>query len=88
MERDFGVRLAIAARQFFPGVSVPTLHRWRIRGIKDVRRECQKVGGRWFVTREAAEKFITGLTMATKTRGTRSSDRVEQQLDRIFGRRG
>jgi len=51
---------------------VSTLHRWRARGVKGVRLECVRVGGRWYVTRKALQRFLRAVTAAAD-RGHKST---------------
>jgi hypothetical protein len=44
--------------------SIPTLWRWRQKGVRGVRLETITVGGRTYVSRAAIEKFIAGTTTA------------------------
>jgi len=49
------------ARTAFPGdkrLSLATLHRWRLKGIRGVRLETILVGGRRCTSREAIGRFI------------------------------
>ncbi|WP_397570456.1 DUF1580 domain-containing protein [Schlesneria sp. T3-172] len=49
------------ARDCFPGrrtVSLATLHRWRLRGVRGVKLETCLVGDRRFTTRQAISRFI------------------------------
>ena len=43
------------------GVHLATAHRWRQRGVKGVKLACVRVGGRWFVTEDAAAAFLAAL---------------------------
>jgi len=49
--------------QQFPGrsPSIPTLHRWRLRGVRGVKLETLKVGGRRFTSIEAIARFVEAL---------------------------
>lgn len=49
------------ARCAFPGgrrVSLATLHRWRLSGVRGVKLETCLVGGRRHTSREAVDRFI------------------------------
>jgi hypothetical protein len=43
-------------------VHVSTILRWILRGVRDVRLEAVRVGGRWVTTHEALERFSAALT--------------------------
>jgi len=42
-----------------------TLHRWRLRGIKGVRLETVRCGGRRLCSVESVRRFLDGVTEAT-----------------------
>lgn len=46
-------------------VAVSTVHRWRDPGIRGVRLECVRIGGRWLTSVEAFERFCETLTATT-----------------------
>ena len=49
------------ARTAFPGgkrLSLATLHRWRLHGVRGVRLETILIGGLRYVSREAISRFI------------------------------
>jgi len=80
------------ARQL--GVTIPTIWRWRQRGIRGVRLETFMLGGRRFTTQEAHRRFVDRTTAAadgeqptTKARTNRQRDaavrRAEAELDRL-----
>ena len=67
---------------------VATLHRWRTRGVRGVRLEAVRVGGRWHTSQAAIERFIIATTNAVSSNRSESEmprndeqQRVEQQLD-------
>lgn len=43
-------------------VHVSTIVRWILRGVRGVRLEAVRVGGRWVTTHEALERFSAALT--------------------------
>jgi hypothetical protein len=54
------------ATQLLPGrPHISTLHRWRLRGVRGIRLETVRVGGRRFVSTDALAKFIDETTKAT-----------------------
>jgi len=49
------------ARSAFPGgkrLSLATLHRWRLHGVRGVKLETALIGGSRYVSREAISRFI------------------------------
>ncbi|MFO1006974.1 MAG: DUF1580 domain-containing protein [Planctomycetaceae bacterium] len=69
------------ARTAFPGgkrLSLATLHRWRLHGVRGTRLETILVGGMRYVSREAISRFIErqnadenavpGITLAQRNR--------------------
>ena len=74
------------------GVHVSTLHRYRLRGVGGVRLEAVKLGGRWYTSLEAIDRFVTATNASSDTeRGpqlqNRSSnfDDANRQLDSEWG---
>jgi hypothetical protein len=74
-------------------VHVSTIVRWILHGVRGVRLEAVRVGGRWVTTHEALERFSAALTaryaaplgvtsdVAQRGRASKShQERVEQQL--------
>jgi hypothetical protein len=55
----------IEATRLIPGrPHISSLHRWRTRGVRNVRLETTVVGGRRYTSREAIERFIDRSTAA------------------------
>lgn len=55
------------SRTAFPGdrrLSLATLHRWRLHGVRGVRLETILVGGLRYTSREAIERFIAAQNEA------------------------
>lgn len=53
-----------AARNEFPGrktLSLATLHRWRLHGVKGAKLETCLIGGLRYTSREAINRFIAAL---------------------------
>lgn len=78
------------ARQL--GVTIPTIWRWRQRGVRGVRLETYMLGGRRYSTQEAHRRFVEATTLAadgpqpaTTARTSRQRqaaiDRAERELD-------
>jgi len=56
------LQLSVAAREWpGGGVHVSTLHRYRLQGVRGIRLECVRVGGRWCTSCQAIDRFIAGL---------------------------
>lgn len=47
-------------------VHISTLVRWRIRGVRGVRLEAIRIGGRWHTSREALARFAVAVTAAVE----------------------
>jgi hypothetical protein len=77
---------------------VSTILRWILTGAKGpdgrrVRLEARRIGGRWFTSREALERFSCALTPATdtpappaprsSTASRRASERAAAELEKI-----
>jgi hypothetical protein len=45
-------------------VSLGTLHRWRLKGVRGVRLETVLIGGQRFTSRQAIERFLGWLNHA------------------------
>ena len=41
-----------------------TIHRWRQRGCKGVLLECTLLGGQWFTSAEALDRFLAAVNAA------------------------
>lgn len=55
-------------------VSLATVHRWRQRGVQGRRLEAIKVGGRWYTSAEALQRYIDRLSHESDG-GRRDADR-------------
>jgi len=84
------VSMTELARQL--GVTIPTIWRWRQRGVRGIRLETFMLGGRRFTTQEAHCRFVEATTAAadgpqaaTPARTNRQReaaiDRAERALD-------
>jgi len=58
------VTLAEAVALFPMRTNVKALHRWRLKGTRGVKLECQPVGHRWYTSREAIQRFVTAQAAA------------------------
>ncbi len=45
-----------------------TLHRWRMRGVRGIQLETVLIGGKWFSSREAVNRFFIATTAAAMHR--------------------
>ena len=43
-------------------VHVSTLHRWRVHGLKKVRLDAIRIGGAWYTSSAAFQRFCDGVT--------------------------
>lgn len=62
--------------------SVPTLWRWALRGLRGVRLETIKVGGRRYTTFEAIDRFASRLTELRSPEGSNATVRRQQDMAR------
>lgn len=82
------------AAKVIPGrPSVPTLWRWRMRGVRGVRLETCVVGGRRYTSREALSRFIVGTTaaadgIAASTQTSRQRMSAIEAAERELGKAG
>jgi hypothetical protein len=70
-----------------------TIFRWIVRGVKGVKLEALRLGGRWVTSREALQRFAERLTPDLETaqrpvprspaRRHRASERAAKELERI-----
>jgi hypothetical protein len=56
--------MAQAARELQGKISICTLHRWRLNGVRGVRLATVMIGGRRFVTRDELSLFVARTTAA------------------------
>jgi hypothetical protein len=67
-------------------VHVGTLHRWRHPGVRGVRLEVVRVGGRWMTSWQALDRFVTALNAgptespAPAAPGGRRASAIEREL--------
>lgn len=90
-DSDTWIPFAKACRLVPGRVSLSTLHRWRLHGVRGVRLRSWKVGGRRFTSPAAIQEFIRELTRvqdgaAPPQSGQEAPDervrRAERELDR------
>jgi|GEM_PF-648450 len=81
------------ARSAFPGIdrrlSLATLHRWRLHGVRGVRLETVLIGGLRYTSREAIDRFIQAQNAAdvpaaviTPAQRRRQSEAARAELER------
>ncbi|MDA1230307.1 MAG: DUF1580 domain-containing protein [Planctomycetota bacterium] len=83
------------ARSAFPGIdrrlSLATLHRWRMTGVRGVRLETILIGGLRYTSREAIGRFIVAQNVAdapatsviTASQRRRQSEAARTELQRM-----
>jgi hypothetical protein len=88
--------LAQAAKILPPGrngrsTHVATLSRWIVRGVRGVRLDAARIGGRWITSEEAIDRFSSALTadrlpanqpMMTAAKVTATRQRELERVDR------
>ena len=82
------------ARSAFPGIdrrlSLATLHRWRLNGVRGVKLETILIGGLRYTSREAISRFIASQNSddapapsITPSQRRRQSEAAQQELRRM-----
>jgi hypothetical protein len=83
------------ARSAFPGIdrrlSLATLHRWRLTGVRGVRLETVLIGGLRYTSREAIVRFIAAQNAAdapatpaiTPAQRRRQSEAARVELEKM-----
>ena len=77
-----------AATKLLPGrngrIASVTVYRWIREGVDGRRLEAVKVGGHYFTSKQAIDRFVSASTetIAPKVRGHRPGDRTEAQRNR------
>lgn len=81
------------ARSAFPAgkqLSLATLHRWRLTGVRGIRLETVLIGGLRYTSREAISRFIAAQNAAdsptpvvTNTQRRRQSEAARVELERM-----
>ena len=82
------------ARSAFPGIdrrlSLATLHRWRLNGVRGVKLETVLIGGLRYTSREAITRFIAAQNAAdapavsiTPAQRRRQSEAARVELQRM-----
>jgi len=74
------------------GVSPQTLWRWKAKGVRGVRLEAALIGGRWYTSAEALDRFFAALAAEAGQEVTTPSEsaarkariaRAERRLSRM-----
>ena len=81
------------ARTAFPGdrrLSLATLHRWRLHGVRSVRLETVLIGGLRYTSREAISRFIAAqnapdvpVPAITANQRRKQSEAARGELERM-----
>jgi hypothetical protein len=94
-QNETTLSLSQAAKQIPPSrngkpTHVSTILRWILKGVKGVRLEGVRLGGRWVTSAEALQRFSEKLTatkvpqVAEKTpQPRRAAELAEEELDRL-----
>lgn len=77
---DSIMTLSQAARQLPDRLHVSTLHRWANRGIRGVRLEVVRLGGRVYTSAEALQRFAQQLSQPARGTCAKHSPDREQRL--------
>ncbi len=94
LEREHIMTLAQAAKRIPTGhersIHISTLHRWRTRGLRGVRLEAIRLGGRVYTSREALARFAERLSRSghepsirTVGQRRRADERAARELDKV-----
>lgn len=65
---------------------IATVHRWITRGLRGVKLEATRIGGRVFTSVEALQRFADALTSSGRDRESRARQQkpnLEEELNRI-----
>ena len=68
-----------AARRLPGRPSVSTLHRWRLRGVRNIKLKTVKIGGRRFTSMEWLSTFSEAVTAASDGESPPSRSRTERE---------
>ena len=59
-----------------------TVVRWKDRGLRGVKLEAVRLGGRWVTSREALERFVARLTSASRDGAGETGEPVHRRAER------
>src|SRR5262249_13090467 len=82
------IPLAPAARNYVGKVNPSTLWRWHKRGVRGVKLDVVRVGGRNFTTAEALARFTSALSAPLAVTPTGGRDEQLAAADHILDRAG
>ena len=95
IERDELLRLSKALRSCPIPPSPSTVWRWRTLGVcvggQRIRRECVRIGGRWYTTKKALDEFIQRQTEAALAQPASKDDSPSKRpeaTERRLGKAG
>jgi hypothetical protein len=88
LSRETPVSYRDAIRRILPtkegkGLHIGTLHRWRIQGLRGTRLESIKIGGQWYTSLEALQRFFDAVSHgghAGETSSTTERDNSSAQI--------
>lgn len=69
--------IADAAKELPERPHCSTMQRWHKRGIRGVKLEAIRIGGRWFTSRQALQRFVRNTTAAA-VKGQDNIDRFAE----------
>lgn len=58
------IRISFREAATFLHVSVNTLTRWRLNGVRGVKLRCQRIGGRYYTSKQWLDEFVAALNHA------------------------
>ncbi len=79
-------RLSLTELARLEGVSIPTVWRWRQRGIRGIRLETCLVGGRRYTSRESFNRFVESTTAAADGEPACTAVRTSKQREAAIAR--
>lgn len=82
IEREQLMALGEAGRLLGWQPSPATLWRWRVKGVRNVRLDCIRIGGRWLTSREAILRFVKALASSQASVVPANVDDLEAALIR------
>ncbi len=64
---EYVISISQSAREWKGGeVHCSTVHRYRLSGIRGVKLECVRIGGRWHTSWQAIDRFIKRLNLESQ----------------------
>ncbi len=73
--------LKLAFAEIGVRVHPATFHRWHVRGLRGIKLKAKRIGGRWYVTRQAVLDFIRDRSYQEEQapKNHRPSDNTRQE---------